>query len=107
MQPVGIHHVSINVTDVDEATRFYTEVLGFTVRDDRPDLGIGGCWLDAGGQQVHLIESPVPPKGSGVECVNIRRVWVKFQRTLKLSGPDRPVKYRDGQGSMSVSKRIV
>lgn len=60
MQPTGVHHVSINVTDVDEAVRFYTEVLGLRMRDDRPDLGIGGAWLDAGGQQVHLIESPVP-----------------------------------------------
>jgi glyoxylase I family protein len=56
----GVHHVSINVSDVDEAVRFYTEVLGLTVRGDRPDFGFGGAWLDVGGQQVHLIESPVP-----------------------------------------------
>jgi catechol 2,3-dioxygenase-like lactoylglutathione lyase family enzyme len=61
VQPTGVHHVSINVSDVDEAIRFYTDVLGLTARDDRPDLGIGGAWLDAGGQQVHLIESPPPP----------------------------------------------
>lgn len=60
VRATGVHHVSINVSDVDEAVRFYTEVLGLTVRPDRPDLGIGGAWLDAGGQQVHLIESPVP-----------------------------------------------
>jgi len=53
--------VSINVTDVDAALRFYTDVLGLTVREDRPaDLGIGGAWLDAGGQQLHLIAAGVP-----------------------------------------------
>jgi len=54
-----------------------------------------------------LIDSPMTPKDSGVVCVNISRVWIKFERTLKLSGPNRPVKYREGQGSMSVSERLV
>jgi catechol 2,3-dioxygenase-like lactoylglutathione lyase family enzyme len=61
MQPVGVHHVSINVSDVGEALRFYTDVLGFTARTDRPDFGFGGAWLDAGPQQVHLIEAAPPP----------------------------------------------
>jgi glyoxylase I family protein len=53
--------VSINVSDVDAARDFYTRVLGLTERADRPDFGFGGAWLDAGGQQVHLIEADVPP----------------------------------------------
>jgi catechol 2,3-dioxygenase-like lactoylglutathione lyase family enzyme len=60
MQPLGLHHVAINVSDVDEAVRFYTGVLGLHARDDRPDFGFGGAWLDAGGQQVHLLEAPSP-----------------------------------------------
>ena len=40
---------------------FYTETLGGTLRDDRPDFGIGGAWIDLGPTQVHLIESAVPP----------------------------------------------
>jgi catechol 2,3-dioxygenase-like lactoylglutathione lyase family enzyme len=52
--------VSINVDDVDAALRFYVDVLGLTPRTDRPDFGIGGAWLDAGGQQLHLIELPAP-----------------------------------------------
>ena len=60
MKPLAVHHVSINVTNVEEATRFYVEVLGLTPRTDRPSLGIGGAWLDAGGQQVHLIEAETP-----------------------------------------------
>ena len=56
-----MHHVSVNVADADQSIEFYTEILGGTVRGDRPDLGIGGAWIDLGATQVHLIESDVPP----------------------------------------------
>ena len=61
MEPLGVHHVSINVADVPAAVAFYTEVLGFRRRDDRPDFGFDGAWLDAGAQQLHLISGAVPP----------------------------------------------
>lgn len=60
MKPLGVHHVSINVDDVEAALAFYVGDLGLTVRRDRPDFSFGGAWLDAGGQQVHLIEGAVP-----------------------------------------------
>ncbi len=62
MEPLGVHHVSINVTDAAKAIEFYTDVLGLTARSDRPDFPFGGAWLDVGGQQVHLIEGDVPTK---------------------------------------------
>ncbi len=64
MQPIGVHHVSINVNDVAAAATFYVDVLGLTRRDDRPDFGFDGAWLNAGDQQVHLIAGSVP-KGEG------------------------------------------
>ena len=60
MRPDGLHHVSINVSDVGAARDFYTRVLGLTERADRPDFSFDGAWLDAGNQQVHLIEAEVP-----------------------------------------------
>ena len=60
MEPLAIHHVSVNVADVEAAVAFYTGTLGGTLRDDRPDFSFGGAWIDLGGQQVHLIEAPVP-----------------------------------------------
>ncbi len=60
MEPLAIHHVSVNVPDVDEHIAFYAGVLGGTLRDDRPDFGFAGAWLDFGTQQLHLIEAPVP-----------------------------------------------
>jgi glyoxylase I family protein len=60
MKPLAVHHVSINVEDVEAALRFYCDTLGLTQRTDRPDFGFGGAWLDIGGQQVHLIEGTTP-----------------------------------------------
>lgn len=60
IEPLGVHHVSVNVHDLADALDFYTRVLGLTARTDRPELGIGGAWLDLGEQQVHLIEAPAP-----------------------------------------------
>lgn len=61
MRALAVHHVSINVDDLDAAVGFYVDVLGLTPRTDRPELGVDGAWLDAGGQQVHLIKGEVPP----------------------------------------------
>jgi len=61
MKPLAVHHVSINVEDVEAALRFYCDTLGLEERTDRPDFGFGGAWLDVGGQQVHLIEGTTPP----------------------------------------------
>ena len=64
MQPLGVHHVAINVDDVDAAMAFYVETLGLVPRDDRPDFGFAGAWLCAGDQQVHLVQAP-PPSDNG------------------------------------------
>jgi catechol 2,3-dioxygenase-like lactoylglutathione lyase family enzyme len=60
VQPPAVHHVSINVSDVDAALAFYVDRLGLVQRTDRPDFGFPGAWLDAGNQQVHLIEGGAP-----------------------------------------------
>lgn len=59
MRHSGVHHVSVNVDDVETTRAFYVATLGFT-EIDRPDLGIGGCWLQMGPQELHLIELPLP-----------------------------------------------
>ncbi len=60
MEPLALHHVSVNVPDVESGVAFYTGVLGGRLRNDRPDLGVAGAWIDLGTQQVHLVEAPVP-----------------------------------------------
>jgi glyoxylase I family protein len=64
MEPLGVHHVSINVRDAAESLEFYTGVLGLRERADRPDFRFAGAWLDLGDQQVHLIEAS-PPADQG------------------------------------------
>ena len=47
--------------DVPAGIAFYTEKLGLVQNLTRPDFGFPGAWLDlANGQQVHLIEAPLP-----------------------------------------------
>jgi len=60
VQPLGIHHVALNVSDVAEGVAFYTGVLGGTLRQDRPEFGVEGAWIDLGTAQVHLLQAPVP-----------------------------------------------
>lgn len=54
----GVHHVSVNVDDVEANRAFYVDILGFEPIE-RPDLGIGGAWLRMGPQQLHLVELPL------------------------------------------------
>lgn len=66
MDLLGVHHVSINVGDLDETVEFYTETLGLEVLD-RPDdaISVPGRWLEcADGRQLHLLLSEVP-EGKG------------------------------------------
>jgi len=61
VKAVAIHHVAINVRDLDEALSFDVGALGMLRRDDRPDFGFPGAWLDVGEQQLHLIVAEAPP----------------------------------------------
>jgi catechol 2,3-dioxygenase-like lactoylglutathione lyase family enzyme len=53
----GIHHVSINVTDLGRARRFYSEVLGLE-EIARPAFDFDGAWYRLGDRQLHLIVHP-------------------------------------------------
>jgi catechol 2,3-dioxygenase-like lactoylglutathione lyase family enzyme len=51
-----IHHIAINVTDLERSRRFYREVFGLE-EIARPPFDFPGAWfaLGTGGQQLHLI----------------------------------------------------
>ena len=61
---LGVHHVSLNVDDLEASLAFYVDQLGLEVLP-RPDFGFPGAWLRSGGQEVHLmqVEDHVAPKG--------------------------------------------
>src|ERR1700684_3259932 len=91
MEPRGVHHVSINVTDVPAALDFYIGVLGLAQRSDRPDFGFGGAWVDIGAQQVHLIEGGTPAAAAKHFAIEVddRAEVVKELRAggIKVSEP--------------------
>ncbi len=60
-----LHHVSLLVSDTGKALDFYSDLLGLSIDDQRPDLGFPGAWLQVGEQQIHLLElpNPDPPEG--------------------------------------------
>ncbi|MEC9018847.1 MAG: VOC family protein [Nitrospinota bacterium] len=52
----GVHHIGVNVRDLDRAEAFYTEVLGFKVID-RYQEETRHSMLDTGAAKIHLFES--------------------------------------------------
>ena len=61
---LGVHHVSLNVDDLDASLAFYVDQLGLEVLP-RPDFGFPGAWLRSGPQELHLmeVEEHVAPQG--------------------------------------------
>ena len=52
----GVHHVGVNVSDLNRAESFYVNVLGFIVVD-RYQEDIRHSMLDTGTTKIHLFES--------------------------------------------------
>jgi glyoxylase I family protein len=50
----SIHHVSLSVTDLEQAKHFYGEILGLK-EINRPNFDFPGAWYKIGDQQLHLI----------------------------------------------------
>lgn len=61
-QFLGVHHAGLLVHDTARALSFYRDVLGMKALA-RPDLPYPGAWLQAGDQQIHLMELPNPAAG--------------------------------------------
>jgi len=52
---VRVGHVHLRIADLDTATAFYRDVLGFDVMAYGPDLGVpGAAFLSAGGYHHHI-----------------------------------------------------
>ena len=55
MQLKGIHHIALNVADLDRAERFYTDILGFNVTH-RFSKGVKHLMLNTGNSAIALFE---------------------------------------------------
>jgi catechol 2,3-dioxygenase-like lactoylglutathione lyase family enzyme len=115
MKLAGVHHVSINVDDVEATGRFYTEVLGLE-KLPRPDFGFPGMWLRCQGQEIHLIhdkdhKAGAPRPGIGphfafrVEDLDavveeLRRKQVEVSQVFEIPGGARQCFIHDPAGNM-------
>jgi lactoylglutathione lyase len=55
MQTTELNHVAIYVSSIEASTRFYGEILGFTLLP-RPAFSFPGAWFRLGiNQELHLI----------------------------------------------------
>jgi len=106
----GVHHVSINVGDVEVAGRFYVDVLEMEPLP-RPDFGFAGMWLRCGGQEIHLIQvvDHVAPKGQhfalrvdDIEATrrSLREKGVEVSDVIDIPGAGRQVFLFDPAGNM-------
>jgi catechol 2,3-dioxygenase-like lactoylglutathione lyase family enzyme len=106
----GVHHVSVNVDDVEKTGRFYLDVLGLE-QLPRPDFGFPGMWLRAGAQEIHLmqVESHSAPEGqhfafrvydiaATIEELEARGVQVS--KPVQLPGAGRQAFLRDPSGNL-------
>jgi glyoxylase I family protein len=67
-----LHHVSIPVSDIARATRFYEGTLGLTRDPNRPNFDFEGAWYRIGDRSVHLIvptpdENPTLRAGKAID----------------------------------------
>ena len=62
----GLNHVSLLVTDLEQAAYFYINLLGLEMDSSRPDMPFPGMWLKLGNQQIHLSLGQ-KSSGTGVE----------------------------------------
>lgn len=106
----GVHHVSINVDDLDRARSFYVEALGLEPLP-RPDFGFPGLWLRCGSQEIHLIQvaGHVAPRGQhfalrvdDIEavCSELRRRGVEVSQVIDIPGAGRQVFFHDPAGNL-------
>jgi len=106
----GIHHVSINVADVETAQAFYVDALGMELLD-RPDFSFRGAWLRAGQQEVHLMEMDSGPplkeqhfafKVSDIDALRrpLADAGLKCSQTQEIPGICRQSFTRDPSGNL-------
>ena len=107
----GIHHVNIQVADLDAAASFYSGVLGLE-KIDRPDFPTPGLWYAIGSQQLHIgvLDAHQGPErqhfaihvtdlDAVVRVIESRGVAVK-RATTAYAGAGRQATLRDPSGNL-------
>ena len=69
MELDGVHHIGVNVRDLDRAEEFYIDVLGFQVVQ-RYQEEIRHSMLDTGDTKIHLFESTDLNFDEAINCLS-------------------------------------
>ena len=67
MKCLRLTHVNVRVERLDDAVRFYTQVMGLEPIE-RADRGGRGAWFRLGDVQVHVAEDATPQPRSKRHC---------------------------------------
>lgn len=81
MKATGLNHVSVHAHDLEDSTRFYTEVFGME-EIPSPNFPFPVRWLRLGDLQLHLFQSEDPaPKGHhfGINVDDFEATYRKVQ----------------------------
>jgi lactoylglutathione lyase len=78
-----INHVSINAVDVEEAGRFYEELLGME-RLPTPNFGFPVYWLRLGAVQLHLFQTVSRGGGNHHVGIEVDEFEAVFRRLAEL-----------------------
>ena len=65
----GVHHIGLNVVDIERAENFYTNVLGFRVVN-RYEEEVRHLMLDTGSVTLHLFESSDLHMENAIDCLS-------------------------------------
>ena len=69
MELDGVHHIGVNVRDLDRAEEFYIDVLGFQVVE-RYQEEIRHSMLDTGDTKIHLFEATDLNLDEAINCLS-------------------------------------
>ena len=103
MKLSGLHHVSILVSDIERAKKFYREVLGLReigIPSTFPAAGLRVHWFELGDEQIHLLPASAPDamsqrhfaihvEDAPAARVHFARHGVVVSETVPIPGADR------------------
>jgi glyoxylase I family protein len=93
-----LHHVSISVTDLLRARRFYGDLLGLK-EIARPPFDCPGAWYQLGDRELHLLVHPGTHTLRGTTTIESREghygVRVRSYRQTMEHLKERGIIYRD------------
>ncbi len=96
----GLHHCSIVVTDLERASRFYSQVLGLEEIPTPSTFDFEVVWFQVGEEHIHLMPKDrvdtISPRHLALQvedAKNARNVFrekgVEVQETVPIPGADR------------------